>query len=166
MSKIKSSAHTRYNIRYHFVWIIKYRKDLLLRKNLAKTTKELIVEICERYAFELDTMATDGNHAHVFLGAPPRYSPSKIVEIIKTISAKLIFRAHPEVKQELWGGEFWGDWYYVRTVGQEVTETVIREYINNQGKESFHKDYQQLTLWQAAPFQTPPLEAGELIKIF
>ena len=98
MSKIKSSAHTRYNIRYHFVWIIKYRKDLLLRKNLAKTTKELIVEICERYAFELDTMATDGNHAHVFLGAPPRYSPSKIVEIIKTISAKLIFRAHPEVK--------------------------------------------------------------------
>jgi putative transposase len=147
MSQTLSRAHTRYNIRYHFVWIVKYRKDLLFRDNLATTVKETIKAICERYEFDLDTMATDGNHIHIFLGAFPRYSPAKIVEIIKTISAKQIFQLHPEVKKELWGGEFWGDGYYVRTVGHEVTDDIIREYINNQGRENQHKDFNQLRLW-------------------
>lgn len=142
-----SGAHTRYNIRYHLVWIVKYRKDLLFRKDLEKAIKELIQGICARYDFELDTLASDGNHVHVFLGAPPRYSPAKIAEILKTISAKKIFENNPEIKKELWGGEFWGDGYYVRTVGKEVTEEVIREYIVNQGKKTEHKSFQQLRLW-------------------
>src|SRR3989338_2500636 len=101
MSKTSISAHTRYNIRYHFVWIVKYRKDLLFRKDLANTVKELIKGIGERYAFELDTMATDGNHIHVFLGAPPRYSPAKIAEILKTISAKEVFLRYSDLQKEL-----------------------------------------------------------------
>lgn len=147
MSKTLSGAHTRYNIRCHFVWIVKYRKDLLFRSEVAKTVKELLQGTCERYGFELDTMATDGNHVHLFLGAPHGYSPAKIAEILKTISARRLFLHHPEVKQELWGGEFWGDGYYIRTVGEEVTEGVIRQYIKNQGKDTNHKDYQQLSLW-------------------
>lgn len=147
MSKTLSRAHTRYNIRYHFVWIVKYRKDLLFRENLAKLVKEIIAETCAKYEFELDTMATDGNHVHLFVGAFPRYSPAKIAEIIKTISAQRIFLSRPEIKEELWGGEFWGDGYYVRTVGSEVTEEIIREYINNQGQETTHKDFNQLRLW-------------------
>ena len=56
-------------------------------------------------------MATDGNHVHVFMGAPPRYSPAEIVKVIKSVTAREIFRRFEEVKQELWGGEFWGEGY-------------------------------------------------------
>ena len=68
-------------------------------------------------------------HVHIFLSFPPRYSISKVVGILKCISASVIFSEHPEVKQELWGGEFWEDGYFVRTVGDKVTSDVIRNYI-------------------------------------
>ncbi len=92
-------------------------------------------------------MATDGNHVHVLMGAPPRYSPAEVVKVIKSITGREIFRQFPQVKEELWGGEFWGDGYYVRTVGSEVTEAVIREYIKKQGQETQHKSYEQLRLF-------------------
>ena len=65
----------------------------------------------------IDTLASDGNHVHVFMGAPPRYAPADVVKIMKSITAREIFRGFPQGKKELWGGEFWRDGYYVRTVG-------------------------------------------------
>ena len=149
MTKTESGAHTRYYIRYHFVWIVKYRKGLLFRPDLNTTVKDLIHGIADRYDFMVDTFGTDGDHVHVFLGAAPRYSPSRVAEILKSISAKKLFERHPDVRTELWGGEFWGDGYYVGTVGHEVTEDVVKRYINNQGKESNHKPLEsmQITLF-------------------
>jgi len=92
-------------------------------------------------------MATDGNHVHLFLGAAPRYSPAEIMKIVKSISARIIFQEFPEIKKKLWGGEFWGDGYYVRTVGDEVTEKVIKEYIIKQGESILHKPFEQLRLF-------------------
>jgi putative transposase len=146
MAKIESGAHTRFYIRYHFVWIVKYRKDLLYRPELGKTVKEALTGIAERYEFWLDTIGTDGNHIHVFVGAYPRYAPSRIAEIMKSFSAKQIFANHREVKKELWGGEFWGDGYYVGTVGHEVTEGIVRRYIENQGKLTGHKKFEAVQL--------------------
>jgi len=108
MSKTLRAAHTTYNIRYHFVWIVKYRKELI-QGTIEKRLKEIFLGIAERYWFEIDTMGTDGNHIHLFLGAAPRYSTSEIMNIIKSISARIIFQEFPEVKKQLWGGEFWGD---------------------------------------------------------
>ncbi len=146
MAKIQSGAHTRFYIRYHFVWIVKYRKDLLFRPEIDKTVKELFRAICERYEFELETLGTDGNHVHLFVGAFPKYSPARIAEILKSISAKGIFEKHPEVKDELWGGEFWGDGYYVGTVGHEVTEDIVKQYILDQGKNTKHKSFEHVQL--------------------
>lgn len=149
MGKVQSGAHTRFYLRYHFVWIVKYRKDLLLNKSVNETVKKVIAEIGARYEFELDTLGTDGNHVHLFLGAFPKYSPSRIAEILKSLSAKEIFRIHPEVKDELWGGEFWGDGYYVGTVGHEVTESIVKRYIQEQGHHTKHKSFScvQLSLF-------------------
>ena len=71
------------------------------------------------------------DHVHVFLSFPPRYSISKVVGILKSVSASAIFHEHPEVKKQLWGGEFWEDGYFVRTVGDKVTAEVIRKYIQH-----------------------------------
>lgn len=69
------------------------------------------------------------------------YSPKRVVQLIKSITAREIFRRCPEVKKQLWGGEFWTDGYFVSTVGQHSTESIIKQYIQNQGRES---EYEQL----------------------
>lgn len=122
------------------VWVPKYRK-IILKGDLAKRIKEVFAEIAERYEFEIDTMEVKDDHVHLFLSAPPRYSPARIVQIIKSISAKRVFKQFPEVKKELWGGEFWSDGYFVRSVGDKVTSEVIRRYIKYQQQEQLSFEF-------------------------
>jgi putative transposase len=110
------------------VWVPKYRK-MILKGDLAKRVRQVFGEIAERYEFEIDTMEVKEDHVHLFLSAPPRYSPARVVQVIKSISAKVVFKEFPEVKKQLWGGEFWSDGYFVRSVGDKVTSEVIRRYI-------------------------------------
>jgi putative transposase len=112
-----------------------------LRGGLAKRVKEVFAEIAERYEFEIDTMEVKDDHVHLFLSAPPRYSPARIVQIIKSISAKRVFKQFPEVKKQLWGGEFWSDGYFVRSVGDKVTSEVIRRYIKYQQQEQLSFEF-------------------------
>jgi putative transposase len=122
------------------VWIPKYRK-MVLRGALAKSIKRIFKEIAERYEFEIDTMEVKDDHVHLFLSAPPRYAPAGIVQIIKSISGKVVFRQFPEVKEQLWGGEFWSDGYFVRSVGDKVTSEVIRRYIKYQQQEQLSFEF-------------------------
>ena len=108
---------------------------MILRGELAKGLKTTFQEISERYEFEIDTMEVKDDHVHLFLSAPPRYSPARVVQIIKSISAKMVFKQFPEVKKQLWGGEFWGGGYFVRSVGDKVTSEIIRRYIKYQQQE-------------------------------
>lgn len=127
--------------------MVKYRKDSLYWMGVSERFCELTKAIGERYGWVIDTLASDGNHVHVFMGVPPRYAPAEVVKIMNSIMAREIFREFPQVKKELWGGEFWEDGYYVRTVGNEVTAEVIRENIKKQGIETQHKSYDQLQLF-------------------
>jgi putative transposase len=140
MSPIKRTSHAVYDLKYHFVWILKYRK-MVLRGGLAKRVKAVFQEIAERYEFEIDTMEVKDDHVHLFLSVPPRYSPARVVQIIKSISAKMVFKEFPGVKKELWGGEFWSDGYFVRSVGDKVTSEVIRRYIKYHQEEQLHFDF-------------------------
>ena len=135
MRRYKEGAHSRYKIRYHFVWCFKYRRIELKSELRKRRLREIIEGISERYEFDLDTLGIDREHVHVFIGAPPRYSPSQIANVIKSISGQKMYESFPEIREELWGGEMWADGYFVRTVGDEVTEEVIREYVREQGKE-------------------------------
>ena len=127
----KSSAHAVYDIKYHFVWIPKYRKGIL-DEEMQKRVKEVIQEIAEQYEFEIDTVEVMSDHVHVFLGAPPRYSPAKIVNLLKGISSRKIFQEYRVLRKHLWGGELWNDGYFVRTTGDKVTSDIIRRYIKYQ----------------------------------
>ena len=122
------------------VLCIKYRKKLLLEKERVEFIKHICFEIGKRYWFEFDAIGTDGDHVHVFVGAAPKYSPSKVMQIIKSISAKQMFKAFPEIKKELWGGEFWSDDGYIGTVGDGVTAEIILNYIEEQGTQKKKKD--------------------------
>ena len=121
MSSVKRTSHAVYDLKYHFVWIPRYRKTILTEA-IAKRVEEIFREVAEIYEFEIETMAVVEDHVHIFLSAPPKYAPGEIVRILKSRSAK-------EVKRKLWAGEFWSDGYFVRTVGDRVTTEIIKRYI-------------------------------------
>ena len=140
MSPVKRTRHAVYDLKYHIVWVPKYRK-MVLKERIAKRLKEIFQEIAERYEFEIDAMEVMEDHVHLFLCAPPRYAPSNIVQIMKSISAKIVFQEFPEVKEQLWGGELWNNGYFVRSTGDEVTSEVIRKYIRYQNKQQLSFDF-------------------------
>ena len=128
MSPVKRTSHAVYDLKYHFVWIPKYRK-WILTQNIAKRVEEIFREIAQVYEFEIQTMAVVEDHVHIFLSAPPKYAPCEVVRILKSRSAKAVFKEFSDVRKELWAGEFWSDGYFVRSVGDEVTTEVIKRYI-------------------------------------
>ena len=89
-------------------------------------------------------IGTDKDHVHFLVQSVPRYSVTKIVTILKSITAKEIFRRCPQVKKKLWGGEFWTDGYFASTVGKHGDEATIGKYVKNQGQEyqQIHSDFQ------------------------
>ena len=119
---------------------------MLLDNSRINKLKEIFSEIEQRYCFEFDAMGTDGDHVHVFVGAAPKYSPSKVMQILKSIAAKQMFKAFPEIKKELWGGELWSDGGYIGTVGEGVTAEIIRDYIERQGTSEEKESYKQMNL--------------------
>ena len=128
------------------VLCVKYRKKLLIRSERIVRLKEICSEIGERYWFKFDAIGTDGDHVHIFVGSEPRYAPSKIMQIIKSIAVKQIFKDFPEIRKELWGGEFWSDGGYIGTVGDGVTAEIIRDYIQKQGTPEEKEGYKQMNL--------------------
>jgi len=133
---IRRAAHAVYDTRYHIVWAPKYRK-WILRGDLREFVEQCFQEIASSHEFEIEEMESAEDHVHLFLGFPPQYSISTVVKNLKGSSARAIFQRYPEVKRELWGGEFWEDGYFARTVGDKVTKDMIKKYIQ------YHKDHER-----------------------
>ena len=129
---------------YHIQITVKYRKALL-NKKVEKVIISSMSEFKERYAIEMSEVGFDQNHIHILCRFLPKYSGGQVIRIIKSITAKQVFRGCPEVKTELWGGEFWTDGYYIATISGRGNRKIIENYIKNQGRES---DVQQLKLFQ------------------
>lgn len=122
---------------------------------MSEPVEKSLVEVCkniqERYEIHFVEIGADENHVHFLVQSVPKLSVETIVRTIKSITAKELFRLHPEVKNQLWGGNFWTSGYYVNTVGQYANEDVIQKYIQNQGEEisiykQLHKN--QLSLFE------------------
>jgi len=101
--------------------------------------------IKERYAIEVSHLGFDQNHVHLLTRFLPTYSGGQAIKIFKSITAKRIFRQVPEVKKELWGGEFWTDGYYIATVSGKGSKSTIENYIKRQGRT---QDIKQLKLFE------------------
>jgi len=132
MSELIYKKHNVSILLYHLVCPTKYRKAVVTAE-VDEKLKEICEEISLRYEIEFLEIGCDNDHVHFFVQSVPTYSPTKIVRTIKSITAKEIFRQMPEVKKQLWGGEFWSDGYYISTVGAHSSEEAMKSYIKNQG---------------------------------
>lgn len=130
---VKKAAHCAYDIHYHLVVVMKYRKKILIKDEYITHLCYLVNEIADRYEFEVEELGSDGDHVHILVSSPPRYSPSKIMNIIKSITARMMFKKFPEIKEQLWGGELWSDGGFVGTIGQAAGLEHMKKYIKNQG---------------------------------
>ena len=127
------------------VFCMKYRKNLL-NNDILNFLKNICSEIGERYCFEFDAIGCDGDHVHLFVGSEPKYSPSRVMQIIKSITARKIFKEYPEIRKQLWGGELWSDGGYIGTVGDGTTSDVIKNYVENQGTKEEKDIYKQMKI--------------------
>lgn len=152
MSKYIHKSHNVSVLMYHFVCPAKYRRAVF-SKEVDQTLKRVCMEISERYEIEFLEIGTDKNHVHFLVQSVPTYSPTKIIQTIKSLTAREIFARHPEVKKKLWGGEFWSSGYFVNTVSKFGSEATIRNYVKNQGIEEEYEELhrteggEQLTLF-------------------
>ena len=133
MSEFIHKHHNVSVLLYHIVCPAKYRRAVFTAKVDAKL-KEVCREIQQRYEIQFLEIGTDEDHVHFLVQSVPGYSPKKVVQIIKSMTAREIFKACPEVKKYLWGGEFWTDGYFVSTVGAHGNEEMIKHYVQQQGK--------------------------------
>ena len=131
---IRRTKHAVYELKYHLVWVPKYRARVLGVAQ-RKYIKKVFEEIAEEYEFHIDTMEVMEDHVHVFIEAPPAYAPARVVQIMKSISAKELYKRYPEMREKMWSGAIWGEGYFVRSVGDVVTSDVIRRYIKYQQDE-------------------------------
>ena len=144
-----AKSHNKTCLLYHVVCPIKYRREVLT-DGVVKTLTETCLGIQKRYDIHFIEIGTDGDHAHFLVQSVPTASPKDIVQTIKSITARAIFKQNPEVKRMLWGGQFWTKGYYVNTVGLYATEAIIRNYVKNQGN-----PYTKLHQGQSTLFDTP-----------
>ncbi len=133
-NELCKSYHKVFRIKYHFVFCIKYRKDLFLNEKYTQFVTETCKGFEQRYSMKFETIGFDEDHVHFMIQSVPKYSPSQIFGLVKSITAIKLFENYPELKKELWGGEFWSDGGYVATVGEGVNADIIREYIKKQGR--------------------------------
>ena len=148
MSEYIHKSHNVSVLLYHFVCPAKYRR-IVFTEEVDKSLKEVCIGISERYDFAFIEIGTDHDHVHFLIQSVPMYSPTRIIQMVKSITAKEIFRIHPEVKKQLWGGEFWTKGFYVNTVGKHGDESTIQAYVKAQGREKEYKKIhcQQLSLF-------------------
>ena len=139
-SKYVHKSHNVSVLLYHVVCTAKYRR-VVVSEHVDEVVREVCLGIAERYEMNFLEIGADRNHMHFLIQSVPTYSPTKIVQTVKSLTARQVFARAPEVKKQLWGGEFWGKGYFITTVGQHGNEHVIATYIRKQGHE---QDYKQL----------------------
>ena len=144
MSKYIHKSHNVTVLLYHMVFPAKYRR-VVFDVSVDQVLREVCLDIEKRYQIKFLEIGTDEDHVHFLVQSVPTYSVTKIVTTIKSVTARQIFRLCPEVKKQLWGGEFWTDGYFTSTVGKHGNENMIGKYVKNQGKE-YKKLHENLQL--------------------
>jgi putative transposase len=125
------TSHAVYELKYHMVWVPKYRRAVL-EGPVASALKRIFKGTAERYGFQIVEQEAMPDHVHLFVSAPPRFSPAELVKVLKSVSWVRLMKERPEMHEVTWGGPLWSSGYFVRAPGDMVTASVIRKYIRNQ----------------------------------
>ena len=130
MENYRTSSHSRYDIKYHFVWVTNYRKEILTGA-VGTRVRDLVREICRTHDIEILEGAVSRDHVHVLLSCPPNLSPSKIMQYIKGKTPRKLMMEFKHVQTQYWGRYLWARGYFVASSGN-VTDEAIMEYIRRQ----------------------------------
>ena len=147
MAEHIKKSHNKTLLLYHLVFPTKYRRDIFTDA-VEKSLKEICLSISDGYEIHFIEIGADSNHVHFLIQSVPTFKITDIIMKIKSITARVIFKKHPEVKKVLYGGNLWTGGYYANTVGQYANEQVIRNYVKNQGNEYHQIHRGQLTLFE------------------
>lgn len=129
-----AKSHNRTLLLYHLVFPAKYRRKVFTPE-VEETLRQVCLEIEKCYELRFVEIGMEEDHVHLLVQSVPAMSVSRIVTIIKSVTAREIFKAHPRLKKEvLWGGNLWTSGYYCNTVGMYASKDTIMRYIQNQGK--------------------------------
>jgi putative transposase len=134
MSRFIHKSHNVTILLYHLVFPAKYRR-VVFDKEVDTLLRDVCVTMENFYQIKYIEIGTDRDHVHFLVQSVPTYTITKIVTIIKSITAGEIFKRCPQVKKKVWGGEFWTDGYFASTVGKHDDENMIAKYVKNQGQE-------------------------------
>lgn len=147
MSEYIHKSHNVTVLLYHLVFPAKYRRAVL-DEHVDAELRDVCLEIEKRYEIKFIEIGVDKDHVHFLVQSVPKYSVTRLVTMIKSLTAREIFKRCPQVKKQLWGGEFWSDGYFASTVGKHGDEGMIAKYVQGQGREymKLHRD-EQLALF-------------------
>ena len=123
------SSHSVYDCRYHLIWSVKYRKRALAHEHEREECKKLLGRAASEYGMEIYAVEVDTDHVHMYVQIPPQRAVGRAVGILKSISARMMFKRFPYLRRKLWGGELWEDGYTAKTVGEGVTAEMVKRYI-------------------------------------
>jgi putative transposase len=129
MMDYRYGSHTVFNIEYHFVWVTKYRYQVL-KGDVALRVRELVRRTCEIFEIRILKGVVSKDHVHLLVSAPPTIAPSEIMRRIKGRTSTKLFEEFPKLKKRYWGRHFWARGYFCVTAGQ-VTEEMIKEYLEH-----------------------------------
>ena len=130
MEHYRTGPHSRFDLKYHFVWITKYRKGVL-GGEVGVRLRELVREICRTYEIEILQGSISRDHVHVLLSCPPNLSPSKVMQLIKGKTSRKLLMEFRHLQKMFWGRHLWARGYFVASSGN-VTDEAIMEYIRQQ----------------------------------
>jgi putative transposase len=130
MEHYRTGPHTRFDLKYHFVWVTKYRKKVLAGE-VGQRVRDLIREICRTNEVEILEGAVSADHVHILVSCPPNLSASKLMQYIKGKSSRKLLMEYKHLQKQYWGRHLWARGYFVASSGN-VTDEAIMAYIRTQ----------------------------------
>ena len=127
----RKTSHSVYDLKYHLVWITKYRKPVL-RGEIGQRVRDLIRQTCEQLDVQILSGAVQPNHVHLLVSVPPNVSVSELMQRVKGRSSRKIMQEYNELRRQFWGRHFWARGYFAASSGN-VTDEMIKQYIEQQG---------------------------------
>lgn len=140
MDGYQTNGHAVYDIKYHMIWVTKYRYGVL-KGRIGRRTRELIRQGCQARKITILQGSVGKDHVHILVSCPTSLAPSKIIQYLKGRTSRLLQEEFPELQKRYWGQHLWARGYFCATVGT-VTEEIIRNYIANQGNDGKDEVFQ------------------------
>jgi len=140
----RKTAHSVYDLKYHIVWITKYRKPIL-HDAIGLRVRELIQQTCASLDVYIEKGHVAKDHVHLLVSVPPNIAVSELVQRLKGRSSRLMLQEFGELKKAYWGQHLWARGYFVASTGN-VTDAIIAEYIEKQGQQDFDAGEQDFSV--------------------